>query len=384
MRLGIIATMGGSPWGGSELLWHTAANRALDQQVSVAVSSHAWESLPEPIQQLRARGADCTMRLSKPAHGQRSRFRALARRQTATPHPLLSDLESFRPDVLCVSSGGTYDILYDSELLQALYRISRGLRCPYATISHWNDDAYILEESLRPEAIQYFARSSANYFVSRENVRTAERQIAHSIPRVQIVQNPVKVDPKEILAWPSSDGALLACVARLEVRTKGQDLLLEALSDPVWSSRDWRLNLYGIGPDSNYLKDLTRYLGLSDRVTFRGYVDDVHQIWMDNHLLVLSSRSEGTPISLVEAMLCGRPAVVTAVGGSQEYIVDARSGYIAPAPAAAQISAALDRAWQDRLRWPEMGASARQVALERFHPDPGLTFLRELTNLVIV
>ena len=55
---------------------------------------------------------------------------------------------------------------------------------------------------------------------------------------------------------------------------------------------------------------------------FHGHVSDVRGIWYDNHLLVLPSRCEGTPISLVEAMIWGHPAVVTGVGGNAEWVTE--------------------------------------------------------------
>ena len=61
-------------------------------------------------------------------------------------------------------------------------------------------------------------------------------------------------------------------------------------------------------------------------VHFRGHVNDIRAIWEQNHLLVLPSRYEGLPLALVEAMWCGRPAVVTDVGGNAELCVGKRNG----------------------------------------------------------
>ena len=58
---------------------------------------------------------------------------------------------------------------------------------------------------------------------------------------------------------------------------------------------------------------------------FAGYQSDVRAIWAREQLLVMSSRDEGTPLALVEAMLCGRSAIVSDVGGNQEWVTEAQT-----------------------------------------------------------
>ena len=101
-------------------------------------------------------------------------------------------------------------------------------------------------------------------------------------------------------------------------------------------------------------------------------------MWAENHLLVLPSRVESAPLALVEAMLCGRPAVVTDVGGMTEWVQEADTGYVAEAPTAQSVGAALERAWQNRARWPELGRRAHRVAIGRYDPVPGASLLQLL------
>jgi glycosyltransferase involved in cell wall biosynthesis len=79
--------------------------------------------------------------------------------------------------------------------------------------------------------------------------------------------------------------------------------------------------LYGKGRDDAYLRKPARYRGIAERVIFCGHVGDILSIWRDNHLNVMASRNEGTPLALVEGMLCGRPSVVSDVGGNAEWVV---------------------------------------------------------------
>jgi glycosyltransferase involved in cell wall biosynthesis len=97
-----------------------------------------------------------------------------------------------------------------------------------------------------------------------------------------------------------------------------------------------------------------------------------------NHLLVLPSRSEGTPLALVEAMLCARPAVVTDVGGNADWVEDDQTGFVAEAPTAKSFGAALERAWAARAKWQIMGKQARDNAVIKFDKSAGKSLLKVL------
>ena len=105
-----------------------------------------------------------------------------------------------------------------------------------------------------------YERAACVAFVSDRNRRTAERQLATPIPNAVVLQNPVNLASFDAVPWSEdvAGGFTMACVARLEVAAKGQDVLFEALADPVWKPRDWRLALFGEGPDREYLERLAR------------------------------------------------------------------------------------------------------------------------------
>jgi glycosyltransferase involved in cell wall biosynthesis len=108
----------------------------------------------------------------------------------------------------------------------------------------------------------------------------------------------------------------------------------------------------------------------------------VRGIWASHHALVLPSRYEGLPLSLVEAMLCGRPSIVTNVSGNTELLEDNVTGFVAAAPTASFVDEALERAWNRRADWPAIGAAAAHQVRERVPPDPAGVFADELLALV--
>ena len=167
----------------------------------------------------------------------------------------------------------------------------------------------------------------------------------------------------------------MACVGRLRVGDKGQHLLLACLAEEPWLSRSFRLSFYGEGPDRKYLEELVGFYGLGKKVRFAGYTSDVAEIWRKSHLAVQPSFVEGAPQSLLEAMLCRRPCVATAVSGIPEWVEGEETGFLAEAPTVHYLRLALERAWESRQRWAEMGEAARAACLSKRDPDPAGTLL---------
>jgi glycosyltransferase involved in cell wall biosynthesis len=114
----------------------------------------------------------------------------------------------------------------------------------------------------------------------------------------------------------------------------------------------------------------------------RGHVDNIASIWTDHHALILPSRQEGLPLALVEAFVCGRPAIVTRVGGNAELVEEGVNGFIAPAPTVELMDQALERLWENRVRLKEMGAAARKTAEQKIPQKPVEIFVENLLGLL--
>jgi glycosyltransferase involved in cell wall biosynthesis len=374
--------MSGYAWGGSEYLWAAAAEQALIGGHEVSLSIYDWSVNHPLIVQLQKQGA---VLLPRPRFLKSPSFHSRAIRKLKQAIPFLnysSPQSSYqpafdcKPDVICISQGSSYDTISLPDLLHLLKSSS----IPYLIICQFNSDTLALDSSIRSTAQQLFERSARVVFVSSHNLKLAERQLARSLPNAVVVQNPVNLADHSLVPFPLQSTVSFASVARLEAAYKGHDILFEALSFPVWKERDWQCCLYGSGPDQAYLEDLAQHYGIADRIKFMGHVSDVRSIWANNHLLVLPSRAEGTPLALVEAMLCGRPVVVTDVGGNTEWIEESYTGFIAEAATAQSFSAALERAWLERDNWKQLGLKAHEYALTKLDLPPGRSLLKLILN----
>lgn len=100
-------------------------------------------------------------------------------------------------------------------------------------------------------------------------------------------------------------------------------------------------------------------------VRFLGWRSDVETVYAASDLAVLTSDNEGMPVSLIEAALCGVPAVATSVGSVAEVVLDGRSGWLAP-PDVEALAAAVDRALSDPAALRAAGVSAHEHASAAF------------------
>src|SRR5579859_4294452 len=316
VKIAIVSTMAGSPWGGSEDLWALMAQEALAAGHQVAISVYRWPTAPPKLARLARQGARVSRRRRSRWPSVETVATRLLQRPLALPARLpwpsaFQALADFRPDVICISQGNTYGALDRGDLLRWLRRAA----APYVVVSQANDEVPIAS-GLRRQAIPFWAAASRLVFVSSHNLQAAEHQLARHLANGVVVQNPVNIDDQTPVPWPPPGPVRLANVGRLQTDAKGQDVLFAALSTPAWRDRPWQLSLFGEGPDKEYLQTLADHYAIAGRVAFRGQVGDIRAIWAESDLLVLPSRVEGTPLALVEAMLCGRPAVVTDVGGN--------------------------------------------------------------------
>ncbi|HEX5436693.1 MAG TPA: glycosyltransferase [Gemmatimonadaceae bacterium] len=146
------------------------------------------------------------------------------------------------------------------------------------------------------------------------------------------------------------DVPIIGSIGRLQ-RIKGYDIMVEAfaLLRGGWSSTPAPvLVLCGDGSERAMLEQLARERGVADAVHFLGWRDDIHELHSAFALFTMSSRSEGTSVSLLEAMSAGLCPIVTDVGGNAAVLGDALRHRLVPA----ERPEALAAAWSAALEQP--------------------------------
>jgi glycosyltransferase involved in cell wall biosynthesis len=164
---------------------------------------------------------------------------------------------------------------------------------------------------------------------------------------------------------PEKIGFTLLYVGRL-VAVKNHALLLNAFREALGDLPQLRLWMVGDGGERPRLERLSEELGIAGKVTFWGQQLDVAPYFSAADAFIMSSKSEGLPISLLQAFSLGLPAIVNDVGGMAEVVRLAHAGIATPAGQAAGMAAAiLTLAKDDRLR-EQYSRNAQAAFVSRF------------------
>jgi glycosyltransferase involved in cell wall biosynthesis/peptidoglycan/xylan/chitin deacetylase (PgdA/CDA1 family) len=145
----------------------------------------------------------------------------------------------------------------------------------------------------------------------------------------------VTFGPVELVGSPK-----LCCVAR-QMPQKGIDVLLRTLARLADELPEVGLTLVGDGDDLEQNKKLARALGLGDRTHFTGGVPNASPYMRAADAIVLSSRWEGLPVVVLEALALARPLVATAVNGTPTVCIDGETGWLVPPDDEESLAAAI-------------------------------------------
>ena len=171
-------------------------------------------------------------------------------------------------------------------------------------------------------------------------------------------------------ACAAGEGDVLIGVVGRLVPIKDIDCFLEAAARVGTSAPHARFAIVGDGERRAALEQKAAALGLGPRTTFVGWRKDLESVYADLDVVVNSSRNEGTPVALIEAMAAGRPVVATAVGGTADLLGDGERGLLVPAASPSALAEAILRTLTttrraDRRRTRRMACPATRKGLER-------------------
>jgi glycosyltransferase involved in cell wall biosynthesis len=166
---------------------------------------------------------------------------------------------------------------------------------------------------------------------------------------------------------------LVGAVGRL-VPIKDHETLLGALT----SIPEAHLAVVGDGELRSKLEARARERGLAERVHFTGWVDDMPAVLSDLDVVALTSRNEGTPLSLIEAGAAARPVVATDVGGVRSIVEHGETGMLCEPGAPEQVALRLGELLGSPALRNRLGAAARARVTARFGQDRLLSDMRAL------
>ena len=209
---------------------------------------------------------------------------------------------------------------------------------------------------------RYFRDVDRLLALTRED---ADRWINQGLNNLDVMPNPLPWLP----ARPSPrTGRTVVSIGRLDEQ-KRVDLLLEAWARTAPRFPDWTLRVYGTGADEQELRDYCRDLGLDSSVRWMGATGDVPGALREASVLAQSSRGEGFPLVLLEAMACAVPCVAfDCAPGVREIVTDGEDGLLAPPGDTRALAERLARVMADRELRDRLGEQARR-SVDRYAPE---------------
>jgi glycosyltransferase involved in cell wall biosynthesis len=210
----------------------------------------------------------------------------------------------------------------------------------------------------RADALAVQTEAAARWFRTRLGERAA----------VTVLPNPVAMLADSGRSSVEISRPFILAAGRL-VHQKGFDVLIRAFALVVEAGADLRLVIAGDGPQARELRDLVAELRLEGRVIFPGTVTGLQALMRNADAFVLSSRYEGFPNVLLEALACRATVVATdCPGGPREILRDGEFGLLVPSEDPTALAAALRRVTTDVGLRSRLSSRA-PLAIERYSID---------------
>lgn len=246
-----------------------------------------------------------------------------------------------------------------------------GARCLFTEHGRHHPD---VRKPKRVAANQVLARlAQATVAVSEFTRRALIENDGFPPERVSVLYNGVEtrgrspVDRETARARLSlpSDAPVVGVCARLSPE-KNLPMLVDAFARVRQSFPTSRLVIAGDGPARAEVAQAVAAHGLGAAVLLPGFVSDVPGLMPALDVFALSSLTEGTSITLLEAMLASRPAVVTDVGGNPEIAVEGETAWLVPSGDTAAFAERIGRLFASPAQGAAFGAAGRARVEARF------------------
>jgi glycosyltransferase involved in cell wall biosynthesis len=244
-----------------------------------------------------------------------------------------STLRQLRPDLVSIHSS-------KAGILGRMAGASLGIPAVF-TVHGWSfTDGLPLRQRYPAVLAERFAARYGRLIITVSN-HDRELAVRYSIDRperIVAIQNGMPDNPAAMRAHPGALAPRLIMVARFQPQ-KDHATLLSALAELRQYS--WALDLVGDGPGRSAVESLLHTLGLEDRVRVLGYSNDVAKLLSESDLFVLTSKWEGLPLSILEAMRAGLPVIATDVGGVSESVDHGVTGFVVQRSSVSALKEAL-------------------------------------------
>jgi glycosyltransferase involved in cell wall biosynthesis len=214
---------------------------------------------------------------------------------------------------------------------------------------------------------QYVLRNST-FFISDAQV-TLDKAVKYGMNPARTIVFPWGVDLDHFKPTVGAQHVAplrLFCNRSWEPRY-GVDVLAEAFVLVAKSKPETRLNLLAGGSQANRIREILQKNGAIEQVRFKGYIPqkDLPRYYNEADIYISPSHVDGSSVSLMEAMACGLPCLVSDIPANKEWVREGENGWLFKDGSAADLAEKILHAIENRDTLEKIGANARRVAEER-------------------
>jgi len=263
---------------------------------------------------------------------------------------------------------------------------------PAITVSMFDEDAFFLSDikdnSIKVLATYFsknveidFLRSRGGGFLKTIRARQINRRNARLVRKyarfvtltredaglwgdtgnLEVIPNAISFYPK---ALPDYSSQSVIAVGRLDPQ-KGFDMLIEVWKLVALQYPEWKLKIFGSGPFEKDLKQQIKNSDMENHIFMKPAVSQIIDEYLHSSVFILSSRYEGLPMVLLEAMACGLPAVAfTCPCGPKDVIEDGINGYLVEQDNIYHMAEKISIMLNDQDKRKEMGLKAKEIVRE--------------------
>ena len=367
-----ISTMNGDPWGGSEEFWFRIAKYMAEKGYEVHCTFYDWPTgKEEEITTLK--NADCQLTLLTNPKCAGNFFDKINRKRIVQKE--LIKLLQQPYDLVCISQGGFEEILHPP------FRKILPLLRKFVLIYHNYNENRLLSTRRKQRLSEWTHAAVLNMGAAAKIFSSLKNIADFGIPNQMVIKNPLTIALQNIpCSYPPLNENGNYCwvvMAQLDTKRKAQDILVKALSTEKWKHRNWELFLYGAGEDSNLLAQLIESSPVKDKIHLMGHTKAVEKILRQSHLLLQVTHIDAMPLSVTEAMNMARPCVVSNVGDMPLWINEGINGFITDEVNETAIDEVLEKAWNQRGNWQQMGEAAFNT-FQKKYPQPYEAFYEKI------
>ncbi|MGA1864194.1 MAG: glycosyltransferase [bacterium] len=280
-------------------------------------------------------------------------------------------LKEVNPDII-------HSFLFQSNLMTAMsrsfidgekasIRYISSVRCTEANKSQWRIilDRWALGRS---DLVLTVSEAVRNKYLKREKIQQNRIRVLYHGVEQRFMEEQKKISEFRFKLGIGEKDEMIGTVARLH-KDKDIKILIRAFALALKSRPEIRLLIIGDGPEKNKLKEIALTLGIMDRIIFTGFRPDVLPLIGLLDIFCLTSKEEGFPQSLIEAMALEKPVVVSRVGGVMELIEDGISGILIPPGNPETIGDSILYLLQNPQKARKMGKAAKERVKHGFLLD---------------